>query len=170
MFFFFIFSKIVLTVFAAYFISQVSPWIVLIFALFIAVDLIDSKIMGLDYRPYDSFFDRLFAYVCFLTYLAIAPSIYPAVVYIAAFGARDFFVAGAIQDSGNYSVRSNTLDRITMFLVATLFAFQAGGALSASGRGIEGFCYLIATLILIQGVIKIERIRKTKKPSYGYNQ
>jgi hypothetical protein len=163
MFYFFISSKIILTIAASYLIAQASPWLVLAFALFIFIDVADSKIMGLGYRPYDSFFDRTFAYVCFFTFLFYSPAVFPAIIYIAAFVVRDFFVAGSIQEVKKYSVRSNILDRMTMLIVAIFFSLQAGGIFTESNIGIAIICFILAGLILYQGMDKIKRIKGLAK-------
>lgn len=162
MFVFFIFSKTLLTLGAAYLIFQASSWLVPVFILFILVDLADSKVMGLNYRPYDSFFDRLFAYTCFFAFMASANIIYPAVVYIAAFVIRDYFLLVEISKVKNYNVRSNILDRSTMLVTAIFFALQAGAAIPQNGLATEFFCYLIAVLIIHQGLDKAGRIRQPK--------
>jgi len=161
MFYAFIISKILLTIAAFYLILGGSPWILLVFIIFIALDLLDSKMMAMDYRPYDSFFDRAFAYLCFLAFFLSTTAVYPAIVYIAAFSVRDFFVLSEIQSQKNYSVKSNYLDRTTMLVTAIFFALQAGGWAPAAGVGASIFCYLIAVLILYQGMSKIRRIRET---------
>jgi len=163
MFYFFISSKIILTIAASYLISQTSPWLVPIFLLFIAIDLIDSKVMGSDYRPYDSFFDRTFAYVCFFTFLIISPAVYPAIIYIASFAVRDFFLAGLIQNTKNYSARSNFLDRGTMLITAIFFSLQAGGIVPLDSPNVSLFCFLLAGLILCQGIDKAQRVKRVDR-------
>lgn len=162
MFIFFILSKIILTVAAIFFITEASPWLVLVFALFIFVDVADSKIMGFGYRPYDSFFDRFFAYTCFFAFMASADAIYPAIVYIAAFVMRDYFLLVEIRKEKNYTVRSNMLDRGTMLATAVFFALQAGNIVSQNGIITEFLCYLLAVLIVHQGLEKAGRIREMK--------
>lgn len=160
MFYFFILSKIFLTVGATYLIVQGSPWLLSVFIFFIVIDLVDSKVMGLSYRPYDSFFDRLFAYGCFFAFLIFSNPVYPTILYIGAFAVRDFFVAGAIQGVNNYMIRSNALDRLTMLLTAIFFALQAGHLIPNEGRVVEIACYFIAGLIIYQGLEKVKRVRK----------
>jgi len=159
MFFFFISSKIFLTAAAAYLITQASPWLVAVFAMFILIDLVDSKVMGPDYRPYDSFFDRAFAYICFFTFFVFSAPVYPAIIYIATFAFRDLFLAGTVQDTRNYLAKSNMLDRGTMLATAIFFSLQAGGIVPLSGAGIETLCFIFAVLVMYQGVDKSRRIK-----------
>lgn len=159
MLYFFIFSKIFLAGAAFYSIVQSSPWVVAIFVLFIAIDLVDSEVMGSEYRPYDTFFDRAFAYLCFLAFFFSGQPIFPVIIYITAFFVRDYFVLSEIQKNGSYFVSSNLLDRTTMFLSAMFFSFHTGGIILGKGIFVELMCYVVSFLILYQGIDKIKRIR-----------
>jgi len=160
--FFFIIVKIILTGAAFCLIVQGSPWLFFVFALFIIFDLIDGKAAGTLYRPYDTFFDRMFAYLCFFGFFIARNPLYPSIIYISAFFVRDYFLLGEIQKHGNYYMQSNWLDRVAMLATATLFCLQASGGQGVAGLS-EIFSYLIASLILYQGIDKVNRIRETAK-------
>lgn len=148
---------------AFYFIIHGSPWVVLVFLGFIFLDLLDGEVMGPKYRPYDTLFDRVFAYLCFTAYFFSGAIIYPAIIYISCFLIRDYFVLSEIQESGNYLVKSNLLDRLTMLVSAVFFSFEAGGLFHDHGFRAELLCYAISFLILYQGLDKIKRIRAQTK-------
>jgi len=132
-----------------------------VYLVFIFLDIIDSKIVRNSekgrYRVFDTLGDRIYAYLTFIAFLVFGSEIYPAVIYIIAFVVRDLVILLLIKKRNRYQIKSNFLDRATMFLVAMLFLAQVL-------EGIDNKLVLIfasygaSALIFIQGFSKYKRI------------
>jgi len=159
MLFLFLFLKLVLTLLAVWLIIIKSYFLLPVFVFFIAVDMVDGKIMKNGYRAFDTLGDRVFAYGNFLTFLIVSSQIYPAIIYIGSFLVRDLVLLTTLLKKNNFKVESNFFDRMSIVGVATFFALQASGTIPETGMFIEITSYFIAFIIFLQGFKKIKRIK-----------
>ena len=167
MIFFFLLLKIILSFTAVWLIYIKNPIIVAVYFIFITLDLLDSKILKpkqqKEYRPYDTFGDRFYAYSTFLVFLVSrGQDFYPPVVYISAFLLRDVLVFYHITKHKKYTIRSNSFDRITMLATALVFLFQVLEIIPARNFYSLAVSYLLALLILTQSINKINRIKHSE--------
>lgn len=138
------------------------------YLLFITFDLWDSQLIKPGqkklYRTVDTLGDRTFAYLTFLTFLWLQKgNLNLSLVYIPAFLLRDLLMLFFIVKNRDYSIKSNSFDRIVMLAAALFFLAQATQTIAIDGRFSIIASLLLAGLIIFQGLSKVKRITRSIK-------
>lgn len=152
-------AKIVLSGLAFWTIWTGSFWIVAIFAIFIALDLVDGRIIGEKNRLWDTIGDRVFAYSCFLAFMIFKETLFPTIILIWLFLAKDALVLIFSSQRRIKTVESNNFDRLTILATAVYFLMTVVGV-----EGTEIAIFFGANLILIflQAFMKLKKINSKK--------
>lgn len=157
--------KILLSLLAIFFIYKGSPLLMLVFLLFVVLDIIDSKLVAWsgnkqDYRLYDTIGDRIFVYANFLSFLAFVDNLFPIILIIVSYTLRDLAALFFILRNKAFSVPSNALDKLTILFAAILFSLQIGLPELTDNSAILLTNYALVALVLFEGYDKIKRIRE----------
>lgn len=165
----FLFLKIFFSLLAAWAIYSGNNVILAVtYLLFITFDLWDSQLVKPGqkkfYRTVDTFGDRLFAYLSFFTFLWLQrDNLSLSLVYIPIFFARDLLILLFIVKNRDYSIKSNSFDRITMSTTALFFLAQVTETIAISNRFSIIASLLLTGLIIFQGFNKIKRITRPER-------
>jgi len=159
---FFFLIKILLTLVTVLFLITKNDLVVFPFFLFIAVDILDGRILGEKYRIYDTIGDRIFVYANFLTFLFLH-SLYPEIIYISAFFARDLIMLQTIRACGKTQINSDFFDRAIIFVTALVFILRVLDFLSPRNIFYEPGIFFLALMILLFGARKSLKVRNGQK-------
>ena len=142
-----------------------SEFLLVWFGFFILFDVLDSTLIPArnqkKYRFFDTIGDRIFMFANFIGFLLFRFAEYPVIIFIILpMFIRDLTAFYFIRQKKAYYIESSSLDKITIFLSAVLFAFEASFPQIISSYPIMLSNICIAFLIILQGYDKVKRIMR----------